>query len=666
MWLRKDIRALLALSALISIDYPGLGHAGAMNSSQAPIRVGKNVNVSAAFPNLGHYELWAAADPDHLGRLLACSMVMHQKPLVQGSHCYVSFDQGATWSVAAELDSPRSFDPYVVYGNGDSAFASLMLTPFRDMGVIGGAIGFYRSSDGGKSWRETATLPFMDREYIAVDRTHGQYGGRVYVDGTRYIPGFGDGRVGSISVFHSNDEGTSFQGPAQRADFAGGVFLNVNPVILSDGTLMLPFEHLAAGKSINVLDEPRPAEDPNATLELMTSTDGGESLSPPIHIADMHLDRATSESVVVSMMAADPGSAFYKDRLYLVWSDTQRRGQTTIRFSYSADKGKTWSPPTIVSDGAVGGGSGQWTDMLPTVAVNHDGVVLVAWYDGRAARDGLGWELRAATSLDGGVTFSPSARVSTVPSVYTQQMSWPIAEPGFGFRGITPRRARGSPIGIDLGVYPFVTNAGHTSGLAADSAGVFHPVWVDLRTGVSQLFTAPVTVTGPVTLHGGRDLDDLEDVTADVDLVADAANYDRVKGTLTLDVKVKNTSTRTLRRPLRFRVVGLGSDPDGQVSTEEGEGGELAVSAPPGIPSIVDAMNRLKGVGAIWDLSDAIPEAGLPPQGTSKGFPIAIKLSPSPRLRASREPNGAQHFTPDGVLSVNVLVFSPGKQPGNQ
>jgi hypothetical protein len=34
----------------------------------------------------------------------------------------------------------------------------------------------------------------------------------------------------------------------------------------------------------------------------------------------------------------------------------------------------------------------------------------------------------------------------------------------------------------------------HTAGLCADSAGNFHPAWIDDRTGKPQLWTASVTV----------------------------------------------------------------------------------------------------------------------------------------------------------------------------
>jgi hypothetical protein len=37
-------------------------------------------------------------------------------------------------------------------------------------------------------------------------------------------------------------------------------------------------------------------------------------------------------------------------------------------------------------------------------------------------------------------------------------------------------------------------NSGDTAGLAADAGGVFHPVWIDNRTGVPQMWTATVKV----------------------------------------------------------------------------------------------------------------------------------------------------------------------------
>src|SRR5207248_1712158 len=82
--------------------------------------------------------------------------------------------------------------------------------------------------------------------------------------------------------------------------------------------------------------------------------------------------------------------------------------------SYSADKGKTWSRPVIVNDDRSPEEMGKGPDhILPSLAVNNAGVVLVTWYDRRDAQDNLGWRLRAAASLDGGEPFPASAPVAS-------------------------------------------------------------------------------------------------------------------------------------------------------------------------------------------------------------------------------------------------------------
>ena len=58
---------------------------------------------------------------------------------------------------------------------------------------------------------------------------------------------------------------------------------------------------------------------------------------------------------------------------------------------------------------------------MATVAVNRDGVVGVLWYDRREANDNLAYHARFAASFDGGLTFSPSVRVSAAPNDPTAQ-----------------------------------------------------------------------------------------------------------------------------------------------------------------------------------------------------------------------------------------------------
>ena len=86
-------------------------------------------------------------------------------------------------------------------------------------------------------------------------------------------------------------------------------------------------------------------------------------------------------------LAVDPGSRYFKDRLYGVWTDASS-GRNNIRFAYSADKGRTWSDPITVNDDRPPADPSAGPDhSLPTVAVNKDGTVLVAWYDRREIPD---------------------------------------------------------------------------------------------------------------------------------------------------------------------------------------------------------------------------------------------------------------------------------------
>src|SRR5205823_5059431 len=241
---------------------------------------------------------------------------------VNAGHCFSSFDDGKTWSTALDLDQPRNFDPYVTYGRGDTAFVTVMTWPWEETESMKTRTAVYRSVDGGKTFRPAAAAGFIDRESIVVDKTNGKYAGRVYLSGMISIPDYhGDG-ASSLHLFRSTDGGTTFLGPVQRATLDGGSLIGQSrSVVLSDGTLAFLTGHIKKGRNDNVLDPGQNDGSANVQLELLTSTDGGESLNPAITLGEMYMDRKTSEGVVMPELAVDPGSPFFKDRLYAVWPD---------------------------------------------------------------------------------------------------------------------------------------------------------------------------------------------------------------------------------------------------------------------------------------------------------------------------------------------------------
>jgi hypothetical protein len=391
-----------------------------------------------------------------------------------------------------------------------------------------------------------------------------------------------------------------------------------NTVVLSDGTLVTLFGH-NKDTTTNEGRENR-ANQANSWLRVVTSSDGGETLSTGIVVSDWFMDRDRSQGSHIPWLAVDPGSAAFKDRLYAVWDDS-RSGRLEVLLSYSSDKGKTWSKPVTVSDDRVADDPEQGPDeIMPLVAVNKKGVVGVAWYDRREHKDNLGWWFRFAASLDGGETFQPSVRVSTVANNFGGTEIWPVkasvsggGEPGRG-GAATPPGAR--PLGVRVAVDSFFFSPGHTSGFVADAGGIFHPVWTDNRSGVSQLWTAAIAVQSEAIRNGSKDLADLDDVTAKVTLDVTETTYDRSTKTVTMRARLKNMSKDTIRAPLHVRVVALQSDV--------------------GVPTILNATNRVAGLGAVWNVSPLVKSGELKPDEASDPLELRFRLDDIRALRQGK------------------------------
>jgi hypothetical protein len=252
---------------------------------------------------------------------------------------------------------------------------------------------------------------------------------------------------------------------------------------------------------------------------------------------------------------------------------------------------------------------GDSTDQLmPVIAVNRAGAVGVTWYDRRNHPDNLGWDVRFTASVDGGVTFAPSVEVS--PGA-----SFGPTTPWTALRPVVNRAPSGLTLRVSLNSFMFL--GGDTAGLVADALGVFHAVWVDNRTGIPQVFTAPIAV-GPVgtrdrrrsagsparaasppvsstagqanagsTLSpsraaagadssGGRG-PELSDKVA---LVVTRVSYDRAGDVLTVTARLENRTSDRLAGPLYLRAT--------------------AMRAELGDPVPTNADNGVGGPGAAW------------------------------------------------------------------
>ena len=150
----------------------------------------------------------------------------------------------------------------------------------------------------------------------------------------------------------------------------------------------------------------------------------------------------------------------YDGRLYVAYMDWAGSDHD-IFFRRSDDQGVTWSSPIRINDDAFGNGRDQFH---PWTTVSDDGVVNIVFYDRRNDPSNLLMDLYVTQSFDGGVTFEPNVRVTTVSS-----------DPTAG-------SLRAGLIGEYIG-------------LAASSASRLHPVWTDTRLGHQDVFTSIVDTT---------------------------------------------------------------------------------------------------------------------------------------------------------------------------
>lgn len=553
-------------------------------------------------------EVTLSADPLDTNRLLGCGIAYDESLNREWTVVFLSTDGGKSWKPT--LDTKRRFqlswDPACVLGRmGSAFFTTIGLDKHKHF-----PLGVYRSVDGGTTWMQQEDMPQdMDGESLTVDATQGKFDNRVYITAqasVQYLDG--TARDGFV-VWHSLDKGATYEGVLKReSDPSHRVAGMGNSVILSDGTLVSLFGYFRnGGKDHPTLGPPSHPEESNALLEAVSTTDGGDSISEAIKVDDLFLV-VDPLSTGTPRLAADPGDGPFRDRLYATWADG-RDGRSEIRFSYSGDKGKTWSKSVVLDEvpGPAHSNEGP-VDFLPTVAVNKAGIVAVTWYDRSENPDGLGWYLRFRASLDGGDTWLPSVRVSEKPSTFSSdkrlETRWDRWDNDGGLSGKkedvpTPRHVE-----ISLGNRQFF--AGDYAGLAPDVGGTFHAFWIDNRTGRAQIWTAPIVVDGKAIRNGNDELALLRDVSSDVKLTVISTEYDRSTGRVMIGMCLKNSSPQVITGPIKLRLV--------------------TVRSMIGNPSVANADNQLAGPGAVWDFSSSLKDKSLKPEETSEVKKLIFRL----------------------------------------
>lgn len=279
----------------------------------------------------------------------------------------------------------RSSDPWVTFGPDGVAYQ--ISISFNTSNSVNSVLAS-RSTDGGKTWSEPATLiqdtspfNFNDKESITADPT---IAGNVYAVWDRSRMPTDQANFNALRSFsfrsdamfaRSTDGGRTWE-PAFAAyhplslDFTIGNQI----VVLPNGTLVDIFTDFK-GSGNNA---------PGVFLEIIRSSDHGSTWSAPIVIDNIRpgtvSDPDTGAGVrtgdVIPEIGVDPSSG----ALYAVWQDMRFSGgaHSDVAFSQSTNGGFTWTPAVRINQTPNGAAA-----FTPAVNVASDGTVGVSYYDFR-------------------------------------------------------------------------------------------------------------------------------------------------------------------------------------------------------------------------------------------------------------------------------------------
>ncbi|MFH1374338.1 MAG: dockerin type I domain-containing protein [bacterium] len=405
-----------------------------------------------------------------------------------------STDAGQTWtdSLVAKLmqyfsyDSQQSDPTLTVDRYGNFYMCNLDWDAFGFTGKS--LIAFYKSTDQGISWTGPVpnTIPsnqfFEDKQFITADRTGGTYDGNVYCSWTRfYGPADPPDR---ILVVRSIDGAASFEdtvtvGPNQTSTGCGSSLIDAGqfsiPIVNSNGDVHVFWQGYAldSGGTCSGV----------TTIKHVVSTDGGQIFTYEDTV--LSVSGYTSADGGINTYSQPVGDADltggpFGGNMYIAFTNEgpEDAGNTDVDFIRSTDNCVTWSQRIQINDDP---NSVAIDAFHPWLVVNDEGVIIVVFYDQRYDPPGYYlFDMMAAYSFDGGLTFTSNHRISDVSSSpgnlknIDQRPLFEIDENGI----VIPLRVSGRAglIGEYIGVTAFHDKV--------------NAVWTDSRDGNSEVYTA--------------------------------------------------------------------------------------------------------------------------------------------------------------------------------
>ena len=445
--------------------------------STTSLAAGPNVDVSNECGPQS--ETFITINPSNTNVLAAGSNEIFRDPM----RGYFSSDGGNTWGgVDVPLPPPLQgtndhrfgSDPGVAFDTSGNLFYSYIVVFFGNgNGINGTEMAVARSTDGGHTYPSTTFFSFQsganhfnDKPMITTDKSAASpFRDNVYV---AWDAASGGSKGGGVLVGRSSDHGASFAVTRVDATNGPGKAIGASPAVGPGGEVYVAWNDYQAN-----------------TIGFNRSLDGGATWGSPVVIAakvipfDIAIPAEFSRGALVYPACdTDRSSGPHRGRVYCSWLDLTGGGTTNIFLAFSDNQGASWSSPTAVGDPAAGVDRfNHWMSVDPVT-----GDVNVSYYDTRNDTTGQRFmtDVYLAQSQNGGVTWQPDVRVTTVSSNEHD------------CAGVFP--CQGINYGNQQGDYEGLVSFG----------GVSHPIWTDSRrqldpaTGCSRPFLMEEVFTAAV------------------------------------------------------------------------------------------------------------------------------------------------------------------------
>ena len=443
--------------------YQYLAKNGPMACTAANVSLQAGANVDVSNECGPQSETYITLNPNQPKMLAAGSNEIFRLPM----RGYFSTDNGSSWgALDLPLPPPRQgtndtdfgSDPSLAFDSSGNVYYSYIVVFFGNgNGVNGTEMAVARSSDGGKTYPqvtyfsfETGSNHFNDKPMITSDTNPGSpFRGNIYV---AWDAASGGTIGGGIRVGTSADHGASFT--VTRADDVSGPgkSIGAQPFVGPNGELYVAWNDYKAN-----------------AIVFNRSLDGGKTWGVAHNIAaktlpfDIAIPAEFSRGALVYPSCdVDRSNGPHRGRLICSWMDLTPNGTTDIFAAYSDDRGATWSSPQPITD-RLSTPVDRFYNWLSADPVT--GAVNVSFYDTRNDTTGARYMFDEyfTQSKDGGVTWQPNVRVSTVTSNEHD------------CAGVFP--CAGINYSDQQGDYEGLVSYG----------GVSHPIWTDSRLQLSPL-----------------------------------------------------------------------------------------------------------------------------------------------------------------------------------